>query len=57
MRAITCWKPLYRMNRKRPLGSEAVAMGIRIAHFPAVKTLADVDFKLQPSLPYPSRDG
>jgi len=27
-----------------------VAMGITIAHFPAVKTLADFDFKFQPSI-------
>jgi len=27
-----------------------VAMGIQIAHFPAVKTLEDFDFKFQPSL-------
>jgi DNA replication protein DnaC len=27
-----------------------VAMGIQIAHFPALKTLADFDFKFQPSL-------
>src|SRR5215470_12185713 len=27
-----------------------VAMGIQIAHFPAVKTLEDFDFKFQPSV-------
>src|SRR6185295_8303159 len=27
-----------------------VAMGIQIAHFPAVKTLDDFDFKFQPSV-------